>query len=377
MGADLMATIVTSMLRAAVRDDDDALNILTFPTHEAYETGLALTGHNFYAFRGAGLKDWNRDYRPLPPNYTLLDPSRGERQLPPDVAFDVVLSQNKLGSPSQFQIASSLSQGLHVPHVNLEHCLPPPEWGVGKILRLKRMRADYNVFISEFSRRAWLFDEDEAEVIEHGIDTALFCPPDESIDRKPMLLSVVNDWINRDWCCGFHFWREATRGLPCFVVGDTPDLSRPASSVEELIWRYQNAAIFVNTSLISPVPMALLEAMSCGCAVITTNTCMIPEIIEHDANGLLCDTPHDMTEWCRHLLGNPARCRELGESARRTIVQKFSIQEFASNWDDLLLPASRTLPRIRDNEGRPIVPRHRPDKGDKRDNENQSTPEQQ
>lgn len=350
-----MATILTSTLRAAMRDEDEALNILTFPTHERYESGLAKTGHQFYAFRGPGLKDWNRKFAPLPPNYTLLDPDKGELQLPPEVAFDIVLSQNRLGSPSQFAIAASLSRSLHVPHVNLEHCLPHVSWSKGKILRLKEMRADYNVFIGDFSREAWLMDEGEAVVIEHGIDTDLFRPPEAAIDRKPMLLSVVNDWINRDWCCGFEFWRASTHGLPCFVVGDTPDLSKPAETTEELIWRYQNASIFVNTSLVSPVPTALLEAMSCGCAVVSTATCMIPKIVKHGYNGLLCETTEDMRTACERLLDDRKRCEELGRNARLTIEREFGMDDFVSNWQEVLLPAARTLPQVKGPRGEPIV----------------------
>ena len=40
----------------------DKYTILTFPTHERYETNLSKTGHDFYAFRSEGLKDWNTDY---------------------------------------------------------------------------------------------------------------------------------------------------------------------------------------------------------------------------------------------------------------------------------------------------------------------------
>lgn len=364
-----MTSIVTSTLRGAVRDEDEPFNILTFPTHERYETGLARTGHQFFAFRAPGIKDWNRKFSLLPSNYTLLDPDKGEYQIPPDVAFDVVLSQNRLGSPSQFQIAANFARRLQIPHINLEHCLPHPDWGAGKIWALKRLRGDYNVFISDYSLDAWMVKGcDDIYVIPHGIDTDLF-KPDDSIARKPMLLSVVNDWINRDYCCGFKFWKAATEGLPCFVVGDTPGLSKPAETTNELIWRYQNADIFVNTSLISPVPMALLEAMSCGCAIISTSTCMIPDFITHQYNGILCQSPEEMKKWCEKLLDDPLQCRRLGDEARQTILDDFNLKGFVDRWRTMLLTASNRCDKKDKSDSQVPLPKRGGLPEDKRENQ--------
>ena len=51
-----MPNVMSSILRASTRKPDEKLNILTFPTHERYETGLAKTEHNFYAYRAEGIK---------------------------------------------------------------------------------------------------------------------------------------------------------------------------------------------------------------------------------------------------------------------------------------------------------------------------------
>jgi glycosyltransferase involved in cell wall biosynthesis len=146
---------------------------------------------------------------------------------------------------------------------------------------------------------------------------------------------VVNCWIERDWCCGFRFWEEATRGFPVFVLGDTPGLSRPAGSVEELAAAYRGAQVFVNTSTVSPVPTALLEAMASGCCVVSTDTCMIPEVITDGENGILCRTAHEMRVKLDELLSDPTRCEALGRAARQTILERFSKQSFLDGWDDI------------------------------------------
>ena len=324
-----MPNAMSSILRASTRGLDEKLNILTFPTHERYETGLTKTGHNFYAYRAEGIKDWNETYAPLPENYTLLNPNMGNAQLPTHIDFDLVLSQNKFG---QFQKAQELATLLHLPLISLEHTLPVPEWNEDIMNAVQNMRGDINVFISAFSIDEWGWeDKQDTAVITHGIDTDLFCTTDK--ERNQEILSVVNDWINRDWCCGFGIWQRVIDGLPYKVVGDAPGLSEPAASTEELVANYQNSRIFLNTSTISPVPTALMEAMSCGCAVVSTDTCMIPEVIEHGVNGFITNDENQMKQHLVDLLNDEAMCKEIGENARNTIIEKYSMDTFISNWD--------------------------------------------
>lgn len=49
---------LANSLRGASRGPGEALNILTAPTHERWESSLALTGHRFWAVRSGNVKDW-------------------------------------------------------------------------------------------------------------------------------------------------------------------------------------------------------------------------------------------------------------------------------------------------------------------------------
>lgn len=329
-----MSNPVASILRAATRREGEPLNVLTFPTHEAYETGLAKTGHRFWAVRNQYVKDWDKTYRPVPDNYVLLNPLREGKQLPVEIDFDLVLSQNKAG---QFQQAIDISRALHLPLICLEHTMPVPTWPAATLAATKNMRGHVNVFISEYSRRAWGWGGDDCLVIHHGIDAETFSPNDLLVDRSPHLLSVVNDWRNRDWCCGFSLWRQVSAQLPVEVVGATPGLSVAARSVAELVLKYRSADVFLNTSLVSPVPTALLEAMACGCAVVSTATCMIPEVVEDGVNGFVSNDPKVLRDRCRTLLADHGLCRRLGEAARKTVLEKFSNEVFVREWDRALL----------------------------------------
>ena len=320
-----MQSPITGILREATRKKEDKLNILTFPTHERYQENLAKTGHNFFLLNGQNIKTWNKTFAPIPQNTRIL-----QNYIPIDVDIDLVLSQNKFG---QFNIASKVASSINVPLISIEHTLPPPN-GEAMIKAFRSMVGNVNLFISEYSRDMWGFSNKEALVIHHGIDTEAFCPGEEA--RHNNVLSVVNDWINRDWCCGFRLWESIVRDdVPVTIVGDTPGLSKPAKNHQELLAAYQKSKIFLNTSTVSPVPTALMEAMACGCAVVSTATCMIPEIIQNGENGLISNNPEHLRMFVKELLGNDELCQKLGQAARKTILERFPLSNFLDKWNNI------------------------------------------
>jgi glycosyltransferase involved in cell wall biosynthesis len=225
--------------------------------------------------------------------------------------------------------------------ISLEHTLPQTRWSQLDLEHLTTMQGDLNLFISDYSRGQWLFDESNSQIIHHGVDTETFSPAD--VPQEPIILSVVNDWVNRDWCCGFRYWQQATAGLPVKPVGNTPGLSEAASSMDELVHFYRTSQVFVNTSLISPIPTALLEAMSCGAAVVTTNNCMIPEIVKHGYNGYLANSPQEMKTYLVDLLNDADKRKTFGINARRTITENFSLESFVDTWNKYLRTTSEIV----------------------------------
>jgi len=93
--------------------------------------------------------------------------------------------------------------------------------------------------------------------------------------------------------------------------------------------------VFLNTSTISPVPTSLLEAMACGCAVVSTATCMIPEIIENGVNGFCSNDEEKLREYLELLLHDRGLAKLIGKNARKTMVEKFSEQTFINNWNHI------------------------------------------
>ena len=319
---------VRSILRSAHKPEK--LNILTFATHERYEHSLCKTGHNFYSLKVLPGKEWDTDYAPVPENYHIID------SVPDYLDFDLVLSHS---SDNRLQVAheaismtkNAKENKMHIPILRHCHVLPDVRYDVeAQKTAYKSMPSTFNSFISKFNMEAWGYTKENSLFIEHGIDTEFWTVGNEKRDNA---LSVVNDWPNRDWCCGFNLWRQTSGGLPVKVFGKSPGLSVPAESTEHLREIYQKSKIFYNTSLHSPVPTVLLEAMACGCAIVSTATCMIPEIIQHGVNGLISNDPKELRTYLEMLLNNDAIAKKLGENARKTIEEKYNLDRFIKSWN--------------------------------------------
>ena len=84
-----------------------------------------------------------------------------------------------------------------------------------------------------------------------------------------------------------------------------------------------------------------MEAMACGCAVVSTETCMIPEIIKHGENGLISNDPQQLKKHLDTLLKDEEMAAELGKNAQKTIQEQYSLPSFVDNWNNLFYSAIR------------------------------------
>ncbi len=332
-----MKSPVSSIIHSCSVKPDEPLNILCSPTHEGFQTSLCHTNHNFYSFWTDQIKRWVTEYRPVPKNYFILP----DNIIPNWLDFHVVLSQNKF---DQYQRLKPIADNLHLNLISVEHTFPFPGWNSEQRGRLHELRGKHNVFITKKSLEAWGWENrGETSVIEHGIDTDLFKPSDRP--RQNTILTVANDYINRDWCLNFKLYKQVTEGLPTTPVGNTEGFSRAASSVEELIYFYQSSKIFLSTANISPIPLTILEAMACGLPVVATPSSAIPDYVEHGISGFLTNDPVEMRYYLELLLTNDNMASKMGMAGREIILEKFGLQRFVDDWNSLLYEIS-SLPYI-------------------------------
>ena len=299
------------------------LRVLTFPTHERYQSTLDRGNAEFYLWQGPSIKSWDFRFSPLPANHVLLPYSEQGPVLPPGVRPDLILSQHAI----QSQAAVLAAEHFSVPLLRIEHTLPDG----GPI----GLSGDLNVYITEHQRSLW-HGADTDPIIRNAIDTDFFCPPAGDVVRDPVCLSVVNDWIRRDAVCGYTYWKQATAGLPTRVVGDTPGLSSAAKDTQELLSLYRSSQIFLCTATHSTSPVTVLEAMAAGCCVVAHRIAATEETITHGETGFLVDDPAQMAQIIRRLLANPQYCCQIGLASRERIVRQHGKSRFVKDWDTVL-----------------------------------------
>jgi glycosyltransferase involved in cell wall biosynthesis len=86
--------------------------------------------------------------------------------------------------------------------------------------------------------------------------------------------------------------------------------------------------VFVLPSLLEGLGIVLLEAMALGKPIVASRVGGIPEVVQHGKTGLLVK-PADVEALCHGLLTlchDPATCRQMGEEAKKRVVECFSVE---------------------------------------------------
>lgn len=108
---------------------------------------------------------------------------------------------------------------------------------------------------------------------------------------------------------------------------------RGARTQVELLAEYRAADLFALASRVARdgdrdgLPNVLAEAQSQGLACVATRVSGIPELIEHDATGLLVapEAPDELARALESLILDPALRRALGEAGRHRVTEKFGL----------------------------------------------------
>jgi L-malate glycosyltransferase len=95
--------------------------------------------------------------------------------------------------------------------------------------------------------------------------------------------------------------------------------------------------LYMMTSIFEGLPIAMLEAMSSGLPVITTDAGGIGEVVRHLEEGLVCPVsePEQLVEFALKLLNDQGQCRQLASNARKRILQDFSMNKMVNELETL------------------------------------------
>ena len=116
------------------------------------------------------------------------------------------------------------------------------------------------------------------------------------------------------------------------ALGLAPPVLEFVGAVSDMQALYRTAHVLVLTSEWEGTPNVVLEAMASGLAVVSTRVGGVPDIVQHEATGLLIDgqddavVERDLCAAIRSLAEDPERRRALGAGARDFVVQQHSVQ---------------------------------------------------
>ncbi len=94
-------------------------------------------------------------------------------------------------------------------------------------------------------------------------------------------------------------------------------------------------------------PMAILEAMALEVPVVASNVGGIPELIQHDINGILCgrDQPEEFAEQIVRLQNDPDLRDRLARNARDVVARRFASPVLTQKWLDAFQGTGQTSGR--------------------------------
>lgn len=206
-------------------------------------------------------------------------------------------------------------------------------------------RPDFFISVSNYVKNRWVslypfLKNKNIKVIYPGIDTSKF----KSINLdKEIDIIFVGRLIKIK---GIYSLLEAIKKidipLKVILVGNGPEKEEINNRIKdiknhdislfsnihekELIRLYNQSKIGVFPSYAKEgMVLTMLEAASCGCSVITSNSCSMPEFVKDNINGLLSEPRNgeDIAKKIKLLLNHPKLRKMLGDKASKKIAEKW------------------------------------------------------
>jgi glycosyltransferase involved in cell wall biosynthesis len=116
---------------------------------------------------------------------------------------------------------------------------------------------------------------------------------------------------------------------------------------QQLLAEYRRASALCMPSRLLPddrdgIPNVLVEAMAAGTPVIASAVSGIPELVQHEVNGLLVapEDPQALAHTLLRLHGDPALARTLARSGQATVAERFDGPTHASRLAELFREAT-------------------------------------
>ena len=206
------------------------------------------------------------------------------------------------------------------------------------------------VHCTPFNALMWDHGRTPTRVIDHGVfvpDAARFT------GEVPRGVVVVNHLRGRGRRLGADLFDRARHQVPLDLVGmDSESLGGRGEVFPPDLPAYMGKyRFFFHPVRWTSLGLALIEAMMVGLPVVGLAATELASVVRNGENGFMSTDPGKLVGPMRDLIADPGLARRLGENARRDARERFGIDRFAREWEEVFaLAAGRPAGRS------PVVP---------------------
>jgi glycosyltransferase involved in cell wall biosynthesis len=203
-------------------------------------------------------------------------------------------------------------------------------------------------------------------VIHHGVDLRQFAPAAHHTGSGVPKLVSIGRLVEKkgfpDLLQALRLVRDTGRRFECQIYGDGPELDRltslrdslgldgdvhfrGAQDTDRIVRALRDADLFALTPRVAAdgdrdgIPNVLVEAMSSGLPVVTTDAGGVGELMRSGQNGMLAPPgdPRVVATMLGELMDDAGRRRRLGAAARTTVEQEYDVDAAARELERLML----------------------------------------
>lgn len=190
--------------------------------------------------------------------------------------------------------------------------------------------------------------DNKVTIIPNYVDTDLFRPLNQTKTYDLVFVGRVAEQKN------LHSLLTAIRGTyhTVAIVGDgelRETLQQEFNDISEQVYwlgrvphtdlpkLINQGRVFVLPSHYEGHPKSLIEAMACGVPLIGTRVRGIKQVLEHEVNGILCETDApSLRQAVETLLSNTDLMTKIGSNARQFAVKHYALDQIAQTEYELL-----------------------------------------
>jgi hypothetical protein len=247
------------------------------------------------------------------------------------LAVDCILTQSHRNwTEDREEILSSAQRAL--PTIHLEHD-PPRESPTDT----RHPVDDPNVLlvhVTHFNDLMWDSGRTSTRVIEHGVVVPAGARYTGELERG---IVVVNGLRRRGRRLGADVFERAREQVPLDLIGMFSEEMNGQGEVAPretpaFVSRYR---FFFHPIRYTSLGLAACEAMMVGVPIVALATTEMATVVENGVSGCIDTDVERLIEAMRVLLKDAGAARELGDGARRMARERFSIDRFVRDWDDV------------------------------------------